>query len=276
MQDSTGFTTRDSVFAKIREPERFDSLMAAQFDSMFVNKTFDLEQKRLLEEKKRQNEQLARQLTAELPDTLKFRNNPPRRPKITEDSLNTSLAKSQLELGNLFLSELNIPDSAYWYYENSLTNFPNSQYYPTTIYAMGSYYLTIDDKRRADSLFNIVYENYRNESIVNAAADKLNKPFIDLNYDPALEKYGLAESLMLAGAFNEAVDKFYNIYEDFPESDVAPKALYTCGWIYENDIKDPVRASEFYDTLIVNFPASEYVKVAAPKVALYKQELRNQ
>jgi tetratricopeptide (TPR) repeat protein len=44
VQDSTGFTTRDSVFAKIREPERFDSLMAAQFDSMFVNKTFDAQE----------------------------------------------------------------------------------------------------------------------------------------------------------------------------------------------------------------------------------------
>jgi len=274
VKDSTGLTTRDSVFAKIREPERFDSLMAAQFDSMFVNKTFDLEKKRQLEEKKRQNELLASQLTAELPDTLKFRNNPPKRPKIPEDSLNTILAKSQLELGNLFLSEINLPDSAYWYYENNLTNYPNSHYYPLTIYAKGSYYLTVDDKRRADSLFNIIYENYRNESIVNAAADKLNKPFIDLNYDPATEEYTEAESLMLAGASDVAVDRLFSIYKQYPESDVAPKALYACGWIYENEIGDPVRASEFYDTLIVNFPASEYVKIAAPKVALYKQELR--
>jgi TolA-binding protein len=274
VQDSTGITTRDSVFAKIREPERFDSLMAAQFDSMFVNKTFDLEKKRILDEKKRQNELLANQLTAELPDTLKFRNNPPRRPIISEDSLNTILAKNQLELGNLFLSELNIPDSAYWYYENCITNYPNSHYYPTTIYALGSYYLTVDDKRRADSLFNIIYENYRNESIVNAAADKLNKPFIDLNYNPALDKYSENESLMLAGAFIEAVDGFFSIYKNYPESDVAPKALYTSGWIYENEIKDPERASEFYDTLIIKYPASEYVKVVAPKISMYKQEMR--
>ena len=100
---------------------------------------------------------------------------------------------------------------------------------------MGSYYLTVDDKRRADSLFNIIYENYRNESIVNAAADKLNKPFIDLNYNPALDKYSENESLMLAGAFIEAVDGFFSIYKNYPESDVAPKALYTSGWIYENE-----------------------------------------
>ncbi|MBT8380310.1 MAG: tetratricopeptide repeat protein [Ignavibacteria bacterium] len=274
VKDTTGFTTRDSVFAKIREPERFDSLMAAHFDSMFVNKTFDLEKKRLLEEQKRQNELLASQLTSELPDTLKFKNNPPKRPLISEDSLNTNIAKNQLELGNLFLSELNIPDSAYWYYENTLSNYPNTQYYPTTIYAMGSYYLTVDQKARADSLFNIIYENYRNESIVNAAADKLNKPFIDLNYDPALERYSQAETLMLAGNFTEAVDNLYSIFKEFPQSDIAPKALYTCGWIYENDIKDPERASQYYDTLIVNYPATEYVKITAPKITLYKQELR--
>jgi tetratricopeptide (TPR) repeat protein len=273
VQDTTGVTTRDSVFAKIREPERFDSLMAAQFDSMFVNKTFDLVAKRQLEEKKRQNELLVRQLSAELPDTLKFENNPPKLPTISEDSINTILAKNQLELGNLFLSELSIPDSAYWYYDDALTNYPNTQYYASTIYALGSYYLTIDAKGRADSLFNVIYENYRNESIVNAAADKLNKPFIDLNYDPALVKFSETEALMLAGEYSEAVNEFFEIYKTYPESDVAPKALYTCGWIYENEIKDPVRAAELYDTLIVKYPASEYVRVAAPKVTLYKHEL---
>jgi len=72
---------------------------------------------------------MANQLVASLPDTLKFKNNPPKRPKITEDSLKTLLSKNQLELGNLFLSEFNMPDSGYKYYYSNLTEYPNSMYY---------------------------------------------------------------------------------------------------------------------------------------------------
>ncbi len=274
VRDSTGLLTRDSVFARIRQPERFDSLMALQFDSMFTNKTFDPEAMRKLEEQKRQNALLASQLTAQLPDTLKFKNNPPRRPSVSKDSLNTLLAKNQLDLGNLFLSELNLADSAYWYYDNSIKNYPATPYYATTLYAIGSYYLTINDKRRADSLFNIIYDNYKNESIVNAAADKLNKPFIDLKYDPAKIEYSEAENLLLSGLYSEAADAFFTIYEKYPESAFAPKALYTCGWIYENGIHDPVRSVAYYDTLITRYPSSVYVSTVAQKITVYKQDLR--
>jgi outer membrane protein assembly factor BamD (BamD/ComL family) len=274
VRDSTGILSRDSVFARIRQPERFDSLMAAQFDSMFTNKTFDPEAMRKLEEQKRQNALLASQLTAQLPDTLKFKNNPPRRPSVSKDSLNTLLAKNQLDLGNLFLSELNMADSAYWYYDNSIKNYPATPYYATTLYAIGSYYLTVNDKRRADSLFNIVYDNYKNESIVNAAADKLNKPLIDLEYDPAKIEYLEAENLLLSGGYSEAADAFFTIYEKYPESAFAPKALYTCGWIYENGIHDPVRSVEYYDTLITRYPSSVYVSTIAQKITVYKQDLR--
>lgn len=276
LQDSLEFVTRDTIFSRVRNPQPQDSLLVAQFDSMLINRTFDPNAQENLERRRREQESYTSQLVAGLPDTLKFKNNPPRRPKITEDSLKTLLAKNQLELGNLFLSELNFPDSAYWYYNSNLTEYPDNQYYATTLFAMGSYYLTVDNKSRADSLFNIIYENYRNESIVNAAADKLNKPFIDLNYDPAMDQYIQAENLMLFGDYNSAIEYFKEIPLIYPSSSIAPKALYACGWIEENELKNPEEAAEYYDTLIARYPASEYVRVVAPKVSFYKQEKRKQ
>ncbi len=35
-------------------------------------------------------------------------------------------------------------------------------------------------------------------------------------------------------------------------------------------------AAAYYDSLIVHYPASEYVRIVAPKVTMYKQELRRQ
>ena len=274
LKDSLEYVNRDSIFSWIKNPKPEDSLLVAQFDSMLTYRTFDPNAKEKLEKERREQEMFTSQLVASLPDTLKFKNNPPKRPKISEDSLNTLLAKNQLALGNLFLSELNFPDSAYSYYNSNLTDFPSTPYYASTLFAMGSYYLTVDNKSKADSLFNIVYDNYKNESVVNAAADMLNKPFIDLTYDPAMDEYKKAEKSLLAGEYYTALSKLKEIPELYPSSPISPKAIYTSGWIEENELNDPERAAEYYDTLIARYPASEYVRVIAPKVTTYKQEKR--
>jgi outer membrane protein assembly factor BamD (BamD/ComL family) len=213
-------------------------------------------------------------LANQLPDSLKFKNNPPRKPTISEDSLRTILAKNELELGNLFLTELELPDTAKSYYINILTNYPNTTYQANTIYALGSYYLTIDNKERADSLFNVIYENYRNEAIVNAAAAKLDKPFIDLNYDPAKDDYEDAEFVMQNENYDDALELFYDVYNTYPNSPYAAKALYTSGWILENKLSQPDSAAAVYDSLVAKYPASVYVRSVAGKLSIYKQEQR--
>jgi outer membrane protein assembly factor BamD (BamD/ComL family) len=241
---------------------------------MLTNRTFDPEGRAKVEQQKRDQENVTRQLVAGLPDTLKYKNNPPRRPKISQDSLKTLLAKNQLELGNLFLTELNFPDSAFIYYKSNLTDYPDNHFYATSMFALGSYYLTVDDTTTADSLFNIIYDSYKHESIVNAAAEKLNKPFIDLHFDPAKEIYTQAENLLLYGEFNSAIEYLIDIPADYPNSPLAPKALYACGWIEENELKNIEAAAVYYDTLIAKYPASEFVRTVAPKVTFYKQEKR--
>jgi TolA-binding protein len=276
LRDSLEYITSDSIFTKVRNPQPGDSAIIARFDSMLTNRTFDPLGQQIIEQRKREKEALTSQLVASLPDTLKFKNNPPRLPKISEDSIKTLLAKNQLDLGNLFLSEFDMPDSAYNYYYSNLTEYPNNAYYATSMFAMGSYYLTVNNQKSADSLFTIIYDNYKDESIVNAAAAKLNKPFIDLNYDPALEEYKLAEDYLLAGNYYAAIDKFKYVTQLYPMSSFAPKALFATGWIEENKLNDYTAAVESYDTLIAKYPASEYVRVIAPKITFYKQEKRKQ
>ena len=274
LRDSLDYVNRDSIFSWIRNPKPEDSLLVTQFDSMLTARTFDPNAQQKLEQEKRERENLTNQLTASLPDTLKFKNNPPKMPKISEDSLETLIAKNQLDLGNLFLSEFDLPDSSYKYYHSNLTSYANTSYYAMSLFAMGSYYLSVDNKHSADSLFNIIYDNYKNESIVNAAAAQLNKPYIDLNYDPALEQYKQAESLIFEGKYFAALYELKKIPKDFPDSEMAPKSIFASGWIEENELNNPAAAVEYYDTLIVRYPASEYVRIIAPKISFYKQEQR--
>lgn len=205
-------------------------------------------------------------------DTIKFKNNPPRKPSIPVDSVRTILAKNRLELGNLFLTELNLPDSAYENYFDALDRFKETYYYPNLLYAMGSYYLTKNEKEKADSLFRIIYDNYKDRTIVNAAADKLKLPLIDLNYEPAQDLYASAETDLMEGNHNQSVSRFYDIYKSYPSSEFAPKALFTTGWILENELQLLDSAAIVYDTLVANYPTSEYVKNIAQKLSAYKQE----
>jgi len=205
-------------------------------------------------------------------DSVKFKRNPPLKLKISIDSAKTILAKNSLELGNLFLAELNIPDSALFHYNNILEKYPSKYYYPNTLYALGTYYQTIENKPKADSLFKTIYDNYKDRTIVNSAADKLGLPLIDLNFDPAKEQYASAEDLMLEGKYSQSLSRFYNIFLEYPKSTVAPQALYTSGWILENDLRLPDSAVVVYDTLISKYPRSIYVLQVAKKISTYKQE----
>jgi hypothetical protein len=84
--------------------------------------------------------------------------------------------------------------------------------------------------------------------------------------------YASAEDSMLAGNYSQSLLDFFNIYRQYPKSPIAPQALYTSGWILENDLFLPDSAAVVYDTLIAKYPTSLYVKQVAKKVTTYKQE----
>jgi len=194
----------------------------------------------------------------------------PVKSELSTDSLKSLLVKNKLELGNLFLTELELPDSAYYDYLNILSDYPNTSLHATVLYALGSYYLTVNQETKADSLFNVIYERYKDQRIANAAANKLNKPLIDFDYDPAKDLYVEAESELLNKDYESSIYKFYMLYKDFPQSLLAPKALYASGWILENELSLYDSAAIVYDTMSVRYPQSEYSLKVRPKLTSYK------
>ncbi len=202
-----------------------------------------------------------------------FKKKPPVRPTVSADTLQQEIIKYEFQKGNLLFSEFNLPDTAYQYYDDILKNHPKSAYEGRTLYAMGLYYLTEGDSLKADSLFNLVYNNYKNESIVNAAADKLHKPLIDFNSDPLHIEYKLAEKDMDSSKYNASAEKFYKIFKSDRESQIAAQALYASGWILENKLNLLDSAAAVYDSLVKYYPKSVYAMEVSPKLSLYNQEL---
>ncbi|HMN23812.1 MAG TPA: tetratricopeptide repeat protein [Ignavibacteriaceae bacterium] len=270
---------KDSLFVK-DSLARVDSLVQigeiSAFDTTGLESrlTKFINQKRIdaINEKKNKDFLAIRNQGQVTLDSLNFKGNPPKRLSIPIDSAKSIISKNNLELGNLFLTEFNVPDSAYNFYKQNLDEYPGTNYYPNTLYAMGSYYLTVNEKQKADSLFKIIYDNYKDRSIVNAAADKLQLPLIDLKFDPAKDSYASAEDLMLSGDFRTSVSKFFNIYTNYPKSSLAPQALYASAYILENDLFLLDSAAAVYDTLIAKYPTTVYIKKISQKVTTYKQE----
>ena len=199
--------------------------------------------------------------------------NPPVRPIISIDSVHSIIVKNEYDLANLFFTELKVPDSAYYYFKNIVDNYPNSNYYSRSFYSLGTYYSSIGKIEKADSIFNFIYENYKTEPIVNAAALQLKKTLINLNYDPADELYSNAEKEYLSKKYDESVRRFYSIFMEYPKSPLAPKALYAGGWILENELKLFDSAAVFYDSINVRYPQSQFASNIRPKLTFYKDEI---
>ncbi len=197
---------------------------------------------------------------------------PPKKPDIPLDSLQSMIIKEKFEMGNIFFTEFNLPDSAYKYYQDVLALNPGPEYTAKTLYSLGSYYLTQNDSVKADSLFNVIYRDYPDQNIVNAAANKLGKELKDLNYDPAEDIYASAEKEMLDDKYDSSLVKLKKIYNEFPGSPLAPKALYASGWILENKLDKPDSAAAIYDSLKVNYPSTIYANKISQKVSIYNQE----
>ncbi len=205
-------------------------------------------------------------------DTLKAAKLPPRKPVVTADSLKILLAKNTLELGNLFLTDLNIADSAYYYYNQSINEYECKQFLPKALFSLGSYYLTINDSTRADSIFVLIYDNYKYDRIVNEAAKKLGRLQIDFEFDPAKEKFLEAEKLFRQKEYADSYHKFYDIGIQYKTSKYAPKALMAAGKILEDNIRLADSAAVVYDSLVVKYPTSAAAIKIYPKITFYKDE----
>ncbi|MBU0559477.1 MAG: tetratricopeptide repeat protein [Bacteroidetes bacterium] len=194
----------------------------------------------------------------------------PVKPKVSADSMKTDIAKSEYDLGNLFFGELEVPDSAFYYYDDILTNFRDTPLEAKVLYAMGSYYLTINEKEIADSLFEEVYNNHKYDQIVNAAAEKLGKESVNFSTDPAEKLFVSAEEKYLTKNYNAAIKELYSINKEFPQSNYSAKSLYTIGWILENDLFLLDSAAAVYDTLALKYKRTDYATAVQNKLTFYK------
>ncbi len=191
---------------------------------------------------------------------------------ITRDSLTTNLSFKLFSLAGIFFAEMDLSDSARIYYENILKEFPKKPIIPNVYFALGTYYSTINQKSKADSLFNIVYAEYKNSDIAMSAAKKLGLIEETPKNDPAESFYVEAEKKYYDKKYTDAIGGFRNVIAKYPKSKLAPKAAYFIAFIFENDIRNVDSTTAAYEYLNKNFPQSAVAGKVITKHNTYQEE----
>ncbi|MGK9475247.1 tetratricopeptide repeat protein [Melioribacter sp. OK-6-Me] len=201
----------------------------------------------------------------------------PARPSISVDSIKSLIAENLFEKGNLFYSELNNVDSALFYFNKVLEEYPESQFKVNTLYALGTYYEAEGNKEKADSLFKIIYDNYPRHKLYTAAGKQLglieDATEIKEVDDPVEKLYVEAEEKYYQKNYNEAIAAFKNIYLQHPRSPYAPKSIYYIGFIYEEQAKNDSAAFYYKILTSKDYLSTPYGKAVAAKYNTYKDEM---
>lgn len=154
-----------------------------------------------------------------------------------------------------------------------LSEYPDTKEKPRVLYALGTYYDTKGQVEKRDSLFNLVYNEYKTHPIASEAAKELGKPPLIRESDPAQAEFLSAESQIDKAQYDSAYVLLKNIVSNYPESIYKPKSLYTIGWLYENVTDKPDSAAKYYSKIMDEYKNSEYALAIRKKVSNYQSEL---
>lgn len=182
-------------------------------------------------------------------------------------AINTKRAEAMYGLANLFLLNINLPDSAETWYMRVIDEYAGSSYAPRATYSLAEVYRTSQevDRARAAELYRTLIDTYPDSRYADEA-----KRILGLNpdpqKDPAENAYARAEALLLDGKVDTALVSLQSLIEKYPQSPVVAKSKYAIGWIYENLKFNPDSALDFYQQVYKEFPNSPYAAAAKGKI----------
>ncbi|MBI5472183.1 MAG: tetratricopeptide repeat protein [Ignavibacteriae bacterium] len=185
------------------------------------------------------------------------------------DTVRARLAFNKSELASLFYSGFDLVDSAKYWYERLLNDHPSSMYAPRALYTLAEI-LGQDstlNRGRVDSLRREIVDKFPESEFANEARRLLGLPALEKRTDPQIAAYDSADQLLKNGEVSGALDVFRQISRADSTSDVAAKAQYAIGWIYENVHSKKDSSIVNYERLVGKFPNSQYAALVRPRLA---------
>ena len=189
-------------------------------------------------------------------------------PRPKRDTLIASLGKLSYLLGELFFTELEVPDSTFYWVNQSLKLGIDSIKTPRALYVLSEVARGSTNRKYGDEkdLYRTLVEKHPKSLYAEEARIALGfRPTLK-SVDPAGGVYAVAESLMYAGQYQRALDSLGRVVAEFGESPLVPKCRYTMGWIYEQYLSKPDSALSQYKTLAEKFASTRYGLAAQKRI----------
>jgi len=144
--------------------------------------------------------------------------------------------ESQYLLAELYLTQLDQPDSALNEYQTLVDSFPDSRYAPNALLAIGWVKENVHgDTAAAQRYYRRVLEEYPHSDLIPDAMEKLGIDPETTEFDYPARRYREAERLLFSERdYRAANELFQSIIDDFPESEFTPKASWAIAWSLSN------------------------------------------
>ena len=177
------------------------------------------------------------------------------------------------KIAELFRFELDEPDSAFnQFISLSRDTGVETGLVPKALCAAAM--IARDEKQDttvADSIFKLVIKNYPSSEFARLAQKETGVAVtVKTREDSAKEAFRIAEDL----AYEEqdikgSIHAFFEIYKNYPDQAIAPKALYTAAWLSDDVLQKNRTAKALYEKICEKYPESVYCKdMARPKIDL--------
>ncbi len=178
---------------------------------------------------------------------------------------------SYYELAELFMYDMNMPDSAVHYLKLLIEKYPEPGKKGKAMFMLGSLYKTNGDEESATQTFADIISEFPTTVYAREARAILNRSSVVSN-DSTMQNEDLLTKALLAlnnERFSEAVNLLRDYSTTYPDDTLSAKALYGIGWIYQNRLLNKDSALAYYNTLKLRYPESPYYANIAPTLEYY-------
>lgn len=179
--------------------------------------------------------------------------------KIEIDLVNENELKNRFILAELYFYGIGWIDSAEAQLKIIVNELEPKSYTPNSYFLLSNIYDSKGNKEKFNEYRNLLKVKFpKSDLVFYLKKEENDRSFIEKN-KKSEQLYLDAENYIFnENKINDAISVLKDIYENYPETEYAPKALFTIGWIYENYLSDSLNTMNFYTKVSDDYPFSYY------------------
>jgi hypothetical protein len=185
--------------------------------------------------------------------------------RLSADSLKVLKSIAAQDLGDIFYTEIGVPDSAFTWYEKSLAWGYSPIRNPRILYILAELSRMNTGKKypTPEEYYTRLDRDFPESIYAEEARRFLGKESSVKKTDSAAIYYEQAEKQIETKQYNNAIKALRTIAQSYPKSPLAAKSEYAIGWIFENHLEQPESALVQYKHVVKNYDGTKYAIAAA-------------